>query len=50
MKTATLETRGVTNHHGGFEQFAGHFTLFSSENGATIAVYNSYHHPYQKNV
>lgn len=38
MKLATLETRGVTNHHGGFEQFAGYFALFASENGVNICL------------
>lgn len=48
MKIGILGTRGIPNHHGGFEQFAEFFSLFLAKNNYTIYVYNSSNHPYQE--
>ena len=49
MKIGILGTRGIPNHHGGFEQFAEYFSVFASENGHDVYVYNSHNHPYKNN-
>jgi len=48
MKIGILGTRGIPNHHGGFEQFAEFFALEAQKLGHEITVYNSSNHPYQK--
>ena len=47
MKIAILGTRGVPNYYGGFEQFAEFFSVFLTEKGHEVYVYNSHNHPYQ---
>lgn len=47
MKIGVLGTRGIPNHHGGFEQFAEYFSVFLKERGHEVYVYNSHDHPYQ---
>ncbi len=48
MKIAILGTRGVPNHHGGFEQFAEYFSVFLKQKGHEVYVYNSFLHPYKE--
>jgi glycosyltransferase involved in cell wall biosynthesis len=48
LKIAILGTRGIPNHHGGFEQFAEYFSVFLGDEGHDIYVYDSSNHPYQK--
>ncbi len=48
MKIGILGTRGIPNHHGGFEQFAEFFAVFLAEQGHETYVYNSSLHPYKK--
>ncbi|WP_299223605.1 DUF1972 domain-containing protein [uncultured Psychroserpens sp.] len=48
MKIGILGTRGVPNHHGGFEQFAEFFSEYLYKNEHEVYVYNSNKHPYQK--
>jgi glycosyltransferase involved in cell wall biosynthesis len=48
MKIAILGTRGVPNYHGGFEQFAEHFSVFLAKSDHEVYVYNSSSHPYKK--
>ncbi|AUC74749.1 DUF1972 domain-containing protein [Olleya sp. Bg11-27] len=50
MKIAIIGTRGVPNHHGGFEQFAEFFSVFLAENKHEVYVYNSHTHPYQEST
>lgn len=50
MKIAILGTRGVPNHHGGFEQFADYFSAYLQDNGVDVYVYCSSLHPYQKST
>ncbi|MBW8198977.1 DUF1972 domain-containing protein [Flagellimonas abyssi] len=50
MKIAILGTRGVPNYHGGFEQFAEHFSVYLASLGHEVYVYNSHTHPYKKKV
>lgn len=47
MRIAILGTRGIPNHYGGFEQFAEFFSVYLSEKGHEVYVYNSHNHPYQ---
>lgn len=49
MKLAILGTRGIPNNHGGFEQFAEHFSLYMAQKGHDVSVFNSHTHPYQLN-
>ncbi|MDO5655131.1 MAG: DUF1972 domain-containing protein [Flavobacteriaceae bacterium] len=49
MKIGILGTRGIPNHHGGFEQFAENFAVFAAQKGHEVFVYNSSLHPYKKN-
>lgn len=46
MKIAILGTRGVPNHHGGFEQFAEFFSVYLHDKGHDVSVYCSSLHPY----
>ncbi|RIV44605.1 DUF1972 domain-containing protein [Flagellimonas pelagia] len=48
MKIAILGTRGIPNYHGGFEQFAEHFSVHMANKGHDVFVYNSHNHPYQE--
>jgi len=48
MRICILGTRGVPNHHGGFEQFAEFFSKFLVDNGHEVYVYCSSLHPYKK--
>ena len=48
MKIGVLGTRGIPNHHGGFEQFAEFFAVFAKAEGHEVFVYNSHDHPYQE--
>lgn len=48
MKIGILGTRGIPNHHGGFEQFAEYFSVYAAEKGHEVYVYNSSLHPYQE--
>ncbi|WP_285650471.1 DUF1972 domain-containing protein [Allomuricauda sp. NBRC 101325] len=48
MKLAIIGTRGIPNHHGGFEQFAEYFSVYTAEKGHEVIVYNSNLHPYKK--
>lgn len=48
MKVAILGTRGIPNHHGGFEQFAEYFSTFLVLRGHEVYVYNSSLHPYKE--
>lgn len=47
MKIGILGTRGIPNHHGGFEQFAENFAVFAARKGHDVYVYNSSLHPYK---
>ena len=46
MKIGILGTRGIPNHHGGFEQFAEYFAVYLSREGHDVCVYNSSQHPF----
>lgn len=48
MKIGILGTRGIPNHHGGFEQFAEYLSQFLVEKGHDIYVYNSHTHPFKE--
>ena len=48
MKIALFGTRGIPNHHGGFEQFAEWFGPYVAQKGHEVYVYCSHNHPYQK--
>lgn len=48
MKIAIIGTRGIPNYHGGFEQFAEHFSIYLYQNNHEVTVYNSSNHPYQE--
>ncbi len=48
MKIGILGTRGIPNHHGGFEQFAEFFAVYAQKEGHDVFVYNSHNHPYQE--
>lgn len=50
MKIGILGTRGIPNHHGGFEQFAESLAVFLVENGHLVHVYNSSTHPFQQKL
>jgi len=50
MKIAILGTRGVPNHHGGFEQFAENLSQYLVKNKHEVYVYNSHNHPYQEST
>ena len=48
MKIAILGTRGIPNNHGGFEQFAEHFSVYLAQKGHEVSVYNSHNHQFQE--
>lgn len=48
MKIAILGTRGIPNHHGGFEQFAEFFSAYLAKQNHKVYVYNSSTHPYRQ--
>lgn len=48
MKIAILGTRGIPNHHGGFEQFAEFFSVYLARKGHEVFVYNSSLHPFKE--
>jgi glycosyltransferase involved in cell wall biosynthesis len=48
MKVAILGSRGIPNHHGGFEQFAEYFAVFLADHNVDVTVYNSSLHPYKE--
>lgn len=50
MKIGILGTRGIPNHHGGFEQFAEYFAVYAAEQGHEVYVYNSSLHPYKNST
>ncbi len=50
MKIAIFGTRGIPNHHGGFEQFAEFFSKFLVDNKHDVYVFNSYNHPYKEKM
>ncbi|MDT0555566.1 DUF1972 domain-containing protein [Patiriisocius hiemis] len=50
MKIGILGTRGIPNHHGGFEQFAEFFAVFLAEKNHEVYVYNSHLHPYKESL
>lgn len=50
MKIALLGTRGVPNHHGGFEQFAEYFSVYLAHMAHEVYVYNSHDHPYKEKM
>ena len=47
LRIGIIGTRGIPNHHGGFEQFAEYLSQGLVENGHEVAVYNSHNHPHQ---
>lgn len=47
MNIAIIGTRGIPNNHGGFEQFAEHFSVYLALKGHEVSVYNSHNHPFQ---
>lgn len=49
MRIGILGTRGIPNHHGGFEQFAENFSTYLAAKDHEVFVYNSSLHPYQEN-
>lgn len=48
MKLGIIGTRGIPNHHGGFEQFAEYFSVHMANAGHEVYVYNSHLHPFQE--
>lgn len=50
MKLGIIGTRGIPNHHGGFEQFAEYFSVHMAAKGHKVYVYNSHGHPYQEKI
>lgn len=50
MKIGIIGSRGIPNHHGGFEQFAEYFSVFLAENNVEVTVYNSSLHPYKSSI
>lgn len=47
MHIGIIGTRGIPNHYGGFEQFAGQLSTGLVQRGHAVSVYNSSNHPYQ---
>lgn len=47
MRIGIIGTRGIPNHHGGFEQFAEYFSAYLAKLNHNVFVYNSSTHPYQ---
>jgi glycosyltransferase involved in cell wall biosynthesis len=50
MKIGIIGSRGIPNHHGGFEQFAEYFSVFLANQNIEVTVYNSSLHPYNLNT
>jgi len=50
MKIGILGTRGIPNHHGGFEQFAESLAVYLVGKGHIVHVYNSSTHPFQQKL
>ncbi|MGY0391271.1 DUF1972 domain-containing protein [Bizionia sp. KMM 8389] len=50
MKIGILGTRGIPNHHGGFEQFAEFFAVYAQSENHEVYVYNTHNHPYQEST
>ena len=50
MKIGILGTRGIPNHHGGFEQFAESLAVYLVRKGHIVHVYNSSTHPFQQKL
>ncbi|WP_192821155.1 DUF1972 domain-containing protein [Rufibacter sp. LB8] len=50
MNIAILGTRGVPNHHGGFEQLAEYLSVGLVEMGHAVTVYSPHNHPYQEST
>lgn len=50
MKIGILGCRGIPNNHGGFEQFAQHLSVYLTEQGHDVFVYNSHNHPYTRST
>lgn len=50
MKIGIIGSRGIPNHHGGFEQFAEYFSVYLAKQGIDVVVYNSSLHPYKKSA
>ncbi|WP_108425143.1 DUF1972 domain-containing protein [Flagellimonas amoyensis] len=48
MKLGIIGTRGIPNHHGGFEQFTEYFSVYMANAGHEVYVYNSHLHPFQE--
>jgi glycosyltransferase involved in cell wall biosynthesis len=48
MKIGIIGSRGIPNHHGGFEQFAEFIAPALVERGYQVTVYNSSLHPYKE--
>ena len=48
MKIGVFGTRGIPNHHGGFEQFTEYFAVFAKNQGHEVYVYNSSTHPFKE--
>jgi len=48
MKVGIFGSRGIPNHYGGFEQFAGYLSVGLVERGVDVWVYNSHNHPYKE--
>ncbi len=48
MKIGIIGTRGIPNHHGGFEQFTDFFAQYAQQKGHQVFVYNSSLHPYKE--
>src|ERR1700730_10258894 len=46
LRIGILGTRGIPNHYGGFEQFAGYLSVGLVKNGHEVVVYNSHNHTY----
>jgi glycosyltransferase involved in cell wall biosynthesis len=49
MKIAILGSRGIPNRYGGYEAFAGEFSVLMAAKGHEVAVFNSSLHPYTLN-
>ena len=50
MKIGIIGTRGIPNYHGGFEQFAEFFSVYATQKGHDVYVYNSMNHPYKETL
>jgi glycosyltransferase involved in cell wall biosynthesis len=48
MRIGILGSRGIPNHYGGYEQFAGDLSAGLVQKGHEVYVYNSDKHPYKE--